>query len=220
MVARKRSLAWLARSSSMFFSRNVCSICLRSVTSRMAAVTSRPSSVWRGERLISTGNSLPSLRTPYSESPAPMGRTRASRKNPLRCPACAPWKRSGTSTSMARPISSSRAQPKRRSVWELTSTMMPRSSTATMASGAASRSPRNFASAAVSRDRSAISRNPITRPSASRRGVTTRRAVKRVSSRCSRCTVPCHAPCRRAASSISLVSASDGGAVPSTSSAS
>src|SRR5439155_214032 len=73
MLARKRSFAWLARSSSTFFSWSVCSKRLRSVASRIAAVTSSPSSVWSGLRLISTGNSLPSLRRPYSERPAPMG---------------------------------------------------------------------------------------------------------------------------------------------------
>src|SRR5437870_5051766 len=49
--------------------RNFWSACLRSVMSRMALETSMPSSVSIGLRLISTGNSEPSLRWPYSSRP-------------------------------------------------------------------------------------------------------------------------------------------------------
>ena len=55
--------------------RNRSSAALRSLTSRTAAETRRPSAVSSGLRLISTGNSVPSLRRPWSSSPAPMGRT-------------------------------------------------------------------------------------------------------------------------------------------------
>ena len=44
--------------------------------SRMAAETNMPSSVSSGLKLISTGNSLPSLRRPRSSSPEPMERGR------------------------------------------------------------------------------------------------------------------------------------------------
>ena len=54
--------------------------------SRIAADTSMPSSVSIGLRLISTGNSLPSLRRPKSSSPDPIGRTRGSAKKPPRWP--------------------------------------------------------------------------------------------------------------------------------------
>ena len=78
MLARKRSLARLAFSSSTFFSCRVRSNRFRSVTSRMELLTRTPSSVSSGLRLISTGNSLPSLRRPYRSMPPPMGRTRGS----------------------------------------------------------------------------------------------------------------------------------------------
>src|SRR5439155_1120037 len=48
----------------------------------MALVTTIPSSVSSGLRLISTGNSTPSLRRPYSSSPAPMGRACGLSKKP------------------------------------------------------------------------------------------------------------------------------------------
>jgi hypothetical protein len=41
----------------------------------MVEETRTPSSVCCGLKLISTGNSVPSLRKPYSSRPAPMGRT-------------------------------------------------------------------------------------------------------------------------------------------------
>ena len=50
------------RCSSRAFSSRISSSALRSVMSRIADVTSSPSSVCSGLRLISTGNSLPSLR--------------------------------------------------------------------------------------------------------------------------------------------------------------
>jgi hypothetical protein len=66
------------------------------ILSRMALVTSVPSSVCNGLRLISTGTSWPSLCNPNSSRPAPMDRTRGSPKKPFRCPACPRRKRSGT----------------------------------------------------------------------------------------------------------------------------
>ena len=51
---------------------------LCSVTSRTAAVTSSPSLVWKADRLMSTGNSVPSWRRPLNVSPAPIGRATGS----------------------------------------------------------------------------------------------------------------------------------------------
>ena len=65
---------------SRFASCSRSSSCLRSVMSRMAAVTSVPSSVSSGLRLISAGNSLPSLRRPNRSSPAPIARVRGPEK--------------------------------------------------------------------------------------------------------------------------------------------
>ena len=45
----------------------------------MPAVIIRPRAVSIGDRLISTGNSLPSLRAPMSSSPDPIGRSRGDR---------------------------------------------------------------------------------------------------------------------------------------------
>jgi len=92
MVARNRSLAWLAFSSSTFFSCNVRSKRLRSVISRMELLTSVPSSVSSGLRLISTGNSVPSFRRPKSSAPRPSAHLRIA-KEPgamLRVPASEP----------------------------------------------------------------------------------------------------------------------------------
>ena len=50
--------------------------------SRTAAVARIPSSVSMLERLISAGNSVPSLRTAKSSTPAPIGRVRGSAKYP------------------------------------------------------------------------------------------------------------------------------------------
>ena len=127
--------------------RSSSSTARRSVMSRMALETSTPSSVCSGLRLISIGNSLPSLRSPYSSTPAPTALTRGSAKNPARCPGCLSRKRSGTSISMVCPSSSCRTYPNRFSACVLTRTIFPSGLTTTMASGAASRSPRNFASA-------------------------------------------------------------------------
>src|SRR5438105_3645433 len=52
--------------------------------SRMAAVTRMPSRVRNGLKLISTGNSLPSLRRPNSSRPDPIGRTCGLAKKALR----------------------------------------------------------------------------------------------------------------------------------------
>ena len=76
--------------------------------SRIPAVSSSPSSVSIGDRLISTGNSVPSLRAPWSSMPEPIGRNRGEATNPATCW----WWRGrtvfGTSMSIDVPISSSR----------------------------------------------------------------------------------------------------------------
>ena len=83
------------------------SSCLRSVMSRMALDTSVPPSVFSGLRLISTGNSVPSLRSPNSSSPSPSPAA-AGRRSSRRGAGCAARKRSGTSISTHWPTSSSR----------------------------------------------------------------------------------------------------------------
>ena len=98
----------ILRCSRSLILRIVFSSRLRSLMSRIALETSTPSSVSSGLRLISTGNSLPSLCKPYSSSPAPIGRTRGSSKKFLRWPGCLPRRRSGTSLSISSPSSSSR----------------------------------------------------------------------------------------------------------------
>src|SRR5439155_438938 len=75
-----------------------------------------------------------------------MARNRGSSKYPERCSGCRERKRSGTSISTGRPISSSLPYPKSRSACEFTRTIVPARSTMTIASGAASRRPRNFPS--------------------------------------------------------------------------
>ena len=134
--------------------RNFASARLRSVISRMALDTSTPSAVSNGLRLISIGNSLPSLCKPYNSRPAPMGRTRGSAKKPSLCAGCCPRNLPGTSISIGFCKSSSRRYPNNFSTCALTRTMFPSRFTTTMASGAASNSPRNLCSACL---RSAIS---------------------------------------------------------------
>src|ERR1700722_7286273 len=63
---------------SLLASRNFNSNCLRSVTSRTELEISVPSAVSSGLRLISTGNSDPSLRRPCRLSPAPIERGRGA----------------------------------------------------------------------------------------------------------------------------------------------
>src|SRR5215472_8022534 len=63
-------------------SRTSCS--WRWVTSLIAADMNIPRSVWRGLRLISTGNSPPSRRTPASSRPTPIGRTSGFAQKPSR----------------------------------------------------------------------------------------------------------------------------------------
>ena len=105
MLARNRSLAWLAASSWTFVSRSSSSKRLLSVTSRMAAMTSMPSSVSSGLRLISTGNSMPSLRRPHSSSSGAHRPLLAEEALlVLRMPAGG--SASGISTSMPQPTSS------------------------------------------------------------------------------------------------------------------
>ena len=135
------------RSSSPVLSFMISSAaCLRAVMSRMAPETSMPSSVSRGLRLISTGNSQPSLCKPNSSSPAPIGLMRGSAKKPVRCSGCRPRKRSGTSFSIGSPNNSSRRYPNNFSTWALTRAILPSWSTTTMASGAVSNRPRNLCS--------------------------------------------------------------------------
>ena len=54
--------------------RSWLSAVLRAVMSTTVAKTWMPSAVLTGERLISTGNSVPSLRRPARSSPMPTGR--------------------------------------------------------------------------------------------------------------------------------------------------
>jgi hypothetical protein len=55
-----------------------CAALCRSVTSRIAAVTSSPCGVSIADSEISAGNSTPSLRRAASSIPAPIGRGRGS----------------------------------------------------------------------------------------------------------------------------------------------
>jgi len=71
-------LAWLACSAASLACASASSACLRAVMSRTAADTKVPCWVSIGLRLISTGNSLLSLRRPDNSIPAPMGRTSGS----------------------------------------------------------------------------------------------------------------------------------------------
>ena len=135
--------------------RSSSSAARRAVISRIALETSTPSSVSSGLRLISTGNSVPSLRSACSSIPAPIDRALGSAKKPVRCPGWLSRSRSGTNISMPWPSSSSRAYPNSFSSCVLTKTILPASFTTTTASGADSSSPRNFASA---RFRSVMSR--------------------------------------------------------------
>ncbi len=57
----------------------------RSLMSRMPAVTSSPEAVSIGDRLISIGNSEPSLRAPRRSRPLPIGRSRGAVVNPETC---------------------------------------------------------------------------------------------------------------------------------------
>ena len=111
----------------------------------------RYTSPWnsRGLRLISTGNSLPSLCNPNNPRPLPIGRTRGSEKYPVRCFPCLPWYLAGMRSSMDLPSSSFLSRPKSFSSWELTRMTVPSSSISTIASGAASRRRRKLSSFAV-----------------------------------------------------------------------
>jgi len=79
-----------------------------------------------------------------------MARALGCWKNPPRCPVCLCRNLSGTSISIGCPSNSSRGCPKEISVCAFTSTIRPSRLTTTIASGADSNSPRNFASAARS----------------------------------------------------------------------
>ena len=88
---------------------NFACVRLRSVASRTTAVTNRPSSVSMADSEISAGNWLPSLRSPDSSSPAPIGRTWAFLKYSARWSGCTVRASDGTRVSIARPSSSSRS---------------------------------------------------------------------------------------------------------------
>ncbi|OGO53142.1 MAG: hypothetical protein A2V84_14475 [Chloroflexi bacterium RBG_16_70_13] len=64
--------------------RSWCSIDLRAVMSTTVAKTWRPAAVSTGERLISTGNSTPSLRRPARSRPMPIGRAKGRAMNASR----------------------------------------------------------------------------------------------------------------------------------------
>ena len=76
-------------------SRNFSSAFLRPLMSRIALDTSVSSSVSSGLRLISIGNSVPSLRRPSSSRPEPIERTRGSAKKFARWLGCFARTRSG-----------------------------------------------------------------------------------------------------------------------------
>ncbi len=134
--------------------------------SRIAAETSTPSSVLSGLRLISSGNSVPSFRSPKGCWSAPMRRAWGRAKKAPRCAGCFSRKRSGTRISTGRPASSSGECPNSFCACVLTRTISPPRFITTTASGAASSNARNFASA--------TSLNCVTRKlsSALRRSVT------------------------------------------------
>jgi len=109
-------------SNTALLRRSSSSTLLRSVMSRMAEETSIPSAVSSGLKLISVGNSEPSLRSPYSSMPT---RTPGSAKKPPRCEGCRSRKRAGTNISTAWPNSSCRWYPNRLSNCVLTRTILP-----------------------------------------------------------------------------------------------
>ena len=96
MLARKLSLAWLARSSSTFCSCRSSSKRRRSVISRTAAMVSRPPGVSNALRLTSTGIWVPSRCSADTSIPAPT------------CPASTGRRPLGIRISTGCPIRSSR----------------------------------------------------------------------------------------------------------------
>ena len=60
------------------FCRRFASVVLRTVMSRIAAVTRVPSALSSGLSMISIGKALPFFRRPVSSMPEPMGRASAS----------------------------------------------------------------------------------------------------------------------------------------------
>ena len=148
LSSRSRSARVLSRSPSASSAR-------RAVMSRMAAVIRRSWSVSMADREISAGKMVPSRRRPDRSRPLPIGRE--SFRRLVRSAGCLFRDASGTRISTCRPTSSSREYPNSASAWAFTSTMRPPSSTHTMASGAASRIPRNRSSARFSALMSRIS---------------------------------------------------------------
>ncbi len=145
--------------------RNRSSSATRSVMSRIPLEISVPCSVSSGLKLTSMGNSVPSLRRPCNCILTPISRTRGSLLKSMRCPGCFPRNRSGINISICRFSSSSRWWPNNLSACALTRTIRPSLSTTTIASGAASSSPRNFASARLRSVTSCTSEaTPSTRP--------------------------------------------------------
>ena len=82
---------------------------LRAVMSTTVANTWRPVSVWSGERLISTGNSVPSRRRPERSRPMPIGRATGLAMNAFRWSTWRSMTRTGSSFSTGCPSSSSTA---------------------------------------------------------------------------------------------------------------
>ena len=109
---------------------------------RMAAVTRTPSALSSGLSMISIGNSVPSLRRPLSSIPVPI--CCASASAALRVPSAIrrSAKPSGMMFLTCCPTSSSRLYPTCFSAWTFSRTISPAGFTTTIASGAASNSPR------------------------------------------------------------------------------
>ena len=138
-----------AASSNPRYLPSICPRCfsaaLRTLMSRIAAVTRIPSALSSGLSMISIGNSLPSLRRPVSSIPVPICCARASAVD--RVPSAI--RRSANPLGMmvftCCPRSSSRRYPNSFSARTFRRTISPLWFTTTIASGAASRSPRYFA---------------------------------------------------------------------------
>src|SRR5437899_8289340 len=97
-----------AKFKSLLASASSFRACRCKVISRMALKTRMPSLLLKGLRLISTGNSVPSLWRPKSSMPEPIMRKRGALAYCSRCPRWFPRKRSGMRFSTVLPSSSSR----------------------------------------------------------------------------------------------------------------
>ena len=128
-------------------SRRSCSAAFLAPMSTIELRTNMPSSVSIGFKPISTGISVPSLRSPKSSRPAPIARLVGDEKKWARSVGCRGWKRAGTRASIFWPNSSSRAYPNIRSISRFTSTIRPSASTITMPLGEDSTAARNRSSA-------------------------------------------------------------------------